>query len=120
MDIRKNLVKYRKLAGYDNARCFAKACGIEYTTYMAYENKGSEPKYEALCKIAEELGVTPNDLLGFKGKGETAETVKEIEERFSEVVLEQIKELNEYYPLKEVSPAYLAEVRMNVEAVRRG
>lgn len=64
MNFQENLRKYREAAGYSSARDFANVVGIAYTTYLGYESKGVEPKYEVLCCIARKIGVTPNDLLG--------------------------------------------------------
>lgn len=66
MNFQDNLKKYREKAGYSSAKDFAKLLGVPYTTYMGYENKGSEPKYDLLIKIAEILGVTTDELLGYK------------------------------------------------------
>ena len=59
-----NLKRFRERAGI-TAKDFAALLGIKYTTYMAYENEGREPKQEALCKIAAALHVTIDELLGF-------------------------------------------------------
>ena len=61
----KNLRHYRQKAGYSSAKDMAKALGLSYTTYIHYENKGSEPRYDILCQIARLLNVTPDTLLGF-------------------------------------------------------
>lgn len=66
MNFQDNLKALREKAGYDSAKDFAKFLGIPYTTYMGYENKGSEPKYELLLKIAKTLGVTTDELLGME------------------------------------------------------
>jgi transcriptional regulator with XRE-family HTH domain len=62
----KKLIKLRKSAGYETAKDFATACKIPYQNYMNYENKGSEPKYEILCRIAENLNVSVDELLDHK------------------------------------------------------
>lgn len=59
-----NLKKYRELAGYESAKEFSDALNIPYPTYIAYENRGREPKYELLIKIAKKLDVTTDELLG--------------------------------------------------------
>lgn len=68
MNFRENLKKYRELAGYDSAAKFAEAVGIRYPTYIAYENRDREPKYEILCKIADALNVSTDQLLGHEVK----------------------------------------------------
>lgn len=58
----------------DNLRAARKSCDltqkelaalleIPYQTYNGYETKGHEPSFDLLVKIADYLGVTPNDLL---------------------------------------------------------
>lgn len=64
MNFQENLKKYREKAGYSSAKDFASLLGIPYTTYMGYENKGSEPKYELLIKISTYLNVSTDTLLG--------------------------------------------------------
>lgn len=65
MSLAKNLKKYRKKMGFKSAKEFAKVLDIEYSTYMGYENRGREPKYEVLIKIADTLDVSTDDLLGY-------------------------------------------------------
>ena len=60
-----NLKRFREKAGI-TAKDFAALLGIKYTTYMAYENEGREPKQEALCKIAAALHVSIDELLAYK------------------------------------------------------
>lgn len=57
-----NLKRYRKEKKI-SAKKFAELIGIKYTTYTNYENQGYEPNYKNLCKIADALGVTLEDLL---------------------------------------------------------
>lgn len=64
MQFQENLKYYREKAGYKTAKDFSKALKISYTTYFAYENQGREPKYEILCKIANLLNVSLDDLVG--------------------------------------------------------
>lgn len=64
MDIGKQLKQLRERAGYAQAKDFAEAAGIPYSRYIAYENKGTEPKLAALCKISETLGISIDELLG--------------------------------------------------------
>ena len=67
MTFQENLRFYRINAGYRQAKDFAAAIGVNYSTYMAYENQGKEPKYETLLRIAEALNVSIDTLLGFPG-----------------------------------------------------
>ena len=64
MHFKENLKYYREQAGYKQAKQFAQELGIKYTQYIAYEGKGSEPRYELLCKIAKKLNVSIDQLLG--------------------------------------------------------
>ncbi len=63
MDFQKRLKYYREKRGYSSAKEFAKKIGIPYSSYMAYENKNREPKYDILIKIANTLNVTIDELL---------------------------------------------------------
>lgn len=66
MSLQQNLKIYRDKAGYKSAKEFAALLNIPYYSYMSYENKGSWPNEENLCRIASALGCTPNDLLDFQ------------------------------------------------------
>ena len=61
-----NLRKYRQAAGYKTSKAFANKLEIPYQTYVNYENGGREPKFDLLCRMAKELKITPNILLGFQ------------------------------------------------------
>ncbi|MDY6295066.1 MAG: helix-turn-helix transcriptional regulator [Schwartzia succinivorans] len=63
-----NLKRYRFAAGFSTAKDFAKALNLPYNTYLNYETKDSEPKYDLLCKIADILNVTTDELLGRSSK----------------------------------------------------
>lgn len=63
MSFAENLRKYRERAGYSSKE-LADIIKIKYTTYLNYENAGSEPRYEILMKIADVLNVSIDDLLG--------------------------------------------------------
>lgn len=64
MSFQENLKYYREQAGFKTAKDFADVLNIPYTSYVAYENKNREPKYEMLVKIADLLQVSTDDLLG--------------------------------------------------------
>ena len=64
MSFQENLRYYREKAGYKQAKDFAEALNIPYSTYVGYEVRNREPKYETLCKIADVLQVSTDDLLG--------------------------------------------------------
>ncbi len=64
MSFQENLKYYREKAGYKQAKDFYKLLGVPYSTYIGYESKGREPKYNTLCKIADLLNVSTDELLG--------------------------------------------------------
>lgn len=68
MSFQENLKYYREKAGYKTAKDFSEALSLPYATYAAYENKNREPKYNTLCKIADLLNVSTDELLGAKEK----------------------------------------------------
>lgn len=63
MSFQENLRYYREQRGYSSDE-LAKLLDIPYTTLKGYENAGREPKYKTLCKIADLLQVSTDDLLG--------------------------------------------------------
>lgn len=64
MSFAENLKKYRENApGHPSAKAFARDLGINYTTYLTYEDK-AEPRYEKLIEIANKLGVSLDELVG--------------------------------------------------------
>jgi transcriptional regulator with XRE-family HTH domain len=48
---------------YRSAEQFAHKLGIEPHTYRKYERGETEPNFETLTRICEDLEITPNDLL---------------------------------------------------------
>ncbi|MFV0616857.1 helix-turn-helix domain-containing protein [Megasphaera sp. WILCCON 0056] len=66
MLFQERLRKYREAAGYKTAKEFAMALGMPYTSYIAYENRQREPKYDVLMEIADKLGVAIDELLGYE------------------------------------------------------
>ena len=67
MTFQENLRHYREKAGYTQAKDFAAAIGVKYSTYIGYENQGREPKFDTLRRIAGALNVPIDTLLGFSG-----------------------------------------------------
>ena len=65
MDFAQILEKKRKEKGY-TAKEFSQLVGVPYTTYHSYERGATVPKYDTLCKIADLLKVSLDDLLGRK------------------------------------------------------
>lgn len=66
MQLNERLQQLREKAGFENAKLFAKAIKMPYSTYSTYESGKSEPKATALVKIATALHVSVDDLLGYK------------------------------------------------------
>lgn len=64
MEFSENLKKIRKSSGY-TAKELAKVLELPYTTYIAYENQGREPKFDTLMRIAYILHVSIDELLGY-------------------------------------------------------
>jgi transcriptional regulator with XRE-family HTH domain len=63
----KRLRALRAQRGYERARHFAKALGIEENRYTRYERAEVEPNLTLLIEICQKLAVTPNELMGFAG-----------------------------------------------------
>ncbi len=61
----KNLKHYRKLKGFSGLE-LSRLLHVAYSTYMNYENSKNQPSYEVLCKIADILQVSTDELLGHK------------------------------------------------------
>lgn len=61
----KRLKTMRVQCGFERARYFAKALGIEENRYTRYERAEVEPSLTLIHKMCEVLRVTPNELLGF-------------------------------------------------------
>ena len=65
MSFKDNLRRYREQAGLSVAD-MSKALGIPYNTFQNYESKGTEARYDILCKIAGLLHVSVDALLGYE------------------------------------------------------
>jgi transcriptional regulator with XRE-family HTH domain len=65
----KRLKTMRVQSGFERARYFAKALGIEENRYTRYERAEVEPSLTLIHKICEVLRVSPNELLGFETRG---------------------------------------------------
>lgn len=63
MGFHENLRHYREKKGYTTKE-IADLLGIAPNTYAGYEIRGREPKYNTLCKIADLLHVSTDELLG--------------------------------------------------------
>lgn len=60
-----NLKKIRMETGIAGKK-IAEKLGISYSAYMNYENRASQPPFDVLCKIADILQVSTDELLGHK------------------------------------------------------
>lgn len=75
-DVRRNrfaekLKALRKSAGLSQI-VLAQNLGVTQVTVSLYESGGREPDLDDLMTIAERLGTTPNDLLGFESPPQSA------------------------------------------------
>lgn len=105
MNFHKNLRYYRERAGYKQAKDFYKLLDVPYSTYIGYESKGREPKYQTLCKIADLLNVSTDELLGYE-KG-CAKISKKNYDRLSirnRIMLEVEEQERLYGDEKELNP----------------
>ena len=93
MTFQENLRHYRGKAGY-TAKEFAAKLGLKYSTYAAYENQGSEPKYDMLCKIADTLNTSTDDLLG-REDGDSYEYCKNLIKSFEYEYMDVEEKSNE-------------------------
>ena len=60
----------RAQRGYERARHFAKALGIEENRYTRYERAEVEPNLTLIFEICQKLAVTPNELMGYAEVGD--------------------------------------------------
>ena len=103
MSFRENLKYYREKAGYKTAKDFSEALSLPYATYAAYENKNREPKYNTLCKIADLLHVSTDELLGAKEKTYTAKDLDRLAIR-NRIMLEVEKQERQWGDEKDLNP----------------
>lgn len=85
MSFQENLRYYRAKAGYKSAKEFAEVLGLPYATYAGYEYKNREPKYNTLCKIADLLNVSIDELL--KGEIKMLKIADEFDKRLNGTML---------------------------------
>lgn len=86
MSFQENLKYYREKAGYKTAKEMADILELPYNTYAGYESKNREPKFELLCKIADLLHISTDELLGHNVKpiSEDERLIKDIDNLLSE------------------------------------
>ena len=103
MNFHENLRYYRERAGYKTAKELADILNLAYNTYVGYEVRGREPKYQMLCKIADLLHVSTDELLGAKEKTYTAKDLDRLAIR-NRIMLEVEKQERQWGDEKELSP----------------
>lgn len=103
MNFQENLKYYREKAGYKTAKELADILNLPYNTYAGYESKGREPKYQMLCKIADLLHVSTDELLGAKEKTYTAKDLDRLAIR-NRIMLEVEKQERQWGDEKELNP----------------
>lgn len=82
MALKDNLKRLRQNAGYKQAKDFAKAAGIPYSSYATYE-RGSWPNEANLTMIASTLHVSIDELMGYTPS--PLSTVQQIKQDFANV-----------------------------------
>lgn len=102
MGFQENLKYYREKAGYKTAKELADVLKLPYNTYAGYESKGREPKYNTLCKIADLLNVSTDELLGAKEKKYTAKDLERLAIR-NRIMLEVEKQEQQWGEEKDLS-----------------
>lgn len=103
MGFHENLRHYREKAGYKTAKELADVLKLPYNTYAGYESKGREPKYQMLCKIADLLNVSTDELLGAKEKTYTAKDLDRLAIR-NRIMLEVEKQERQWGDEKDLNP----------------
>ncbi|SNV04934.1 HTH-type transcriptional regulator immR [Megamonas hypermegale] len=86
MSFQKNLKYYRKKAGYKTARDFAEVLKIPYASYVAYENKKREPKYQTLIQIANALNVSIDRLIGRYDSSVFSADIEDLKQRIEDIL----------------------------------
>lgn len=84
----KRLKIFRQKAGYKTAKDFSRTLGFPYSTYVAYENKDREPKYDTLKRICQLLNVSAEDLLMADPLKDKQDRLREIDTRKKRQVLD--------------------------------
>lgn len=82
MAFKDNLKRLRENAGYKQAKDFAKAAGIPYSSYATYE-RGSWPNEANLTMIASTLHVSIDELMGYTPS--PLSTIQQIKQDFANV-----------------------------------
>ena len=100
----KRLRLFRQKAGYKTAKDFSEKLGISYTTYIGYEYKGQEPRYDTLKRICQLLNVSSDDLL-------MADPLKSKQERLREIDTKQKRQVLDFLEMA----LHAADVHVSLE-----
>ncbi|WP_298762670.1 helix-turn-helix transcriptional regulator [uncultured Megasphaera sp.] len=105
MALKDNLKLLRENAGYEQAKEFAKAAGIPYSSYAVYE-RGSWPNEANLTKIASTLHVSIDKLLGYNAT--PIDEWEKCQTRLKQMGIAEIKEMDKLgditFPVKNPDP----------------
>lgn len=88
MGFGQRLKVFRQKAGYKTAKDFSKELGIPYSTYVPYENKNREPRFDTLKRICQLLNVSSDDLLMTDPLKSKQERLREIDTKQKRQVLD--------------------------------
>lgn len=100
----KRLKIFRQKAGYETAKDFSRTLGLPYSTYVAYENKNREPRYDTLKRICQLLNVSSEDLL-------IADPLKAKQERLREIDTKQKRQVLDFLEMA----LHAADVHVSLE-----
>lgn len=101
MALKDNLKRLRQNAGYKQAKDFAKAAGIPYSSYATYE-RGSWPNEANLTMIASTLHVSIDELMGYK-PGQLS-TIQQIKQDFANAGYELKEEVSTWWRYEITEP----------------
>lgn len=113
-----NLKRIRMETGM-SGKIIAEKLGISYSAYMNYENRASQPPFDILCKIADILQVSTDELLGHKLENFSPltyagfvvdDTQQPVNDRPTYKIIDTIDK-TEYYVPKELIEALLDTIR---------
>lgn len=95
---------FREKAGYKTAKDFARTLGIPYSTYVPYENKNREPRFDTLKRICQLLNVSSEDLL-------MADPLKSKQDRLREIDTKQKRQVLDFLEMA----LHAADVHVSLE-----
>lgn len=101
MALKDNLKRLRQNAGYKQAKDFAKAAGIPYSSYATYE-RGSWPNEANLTMIASTLHVSIDELMGYTPS--PLSTIQQIKQDFANAGYELKEEVSTWWRYEITEP----------------